>query len=312
MSIGQQNLLVPPVSGSAACQERVVARLFGKARRQTPLDGLTGVGIGDFDVFRLAVSEPVITPTPDPAQGGHLMLAHATHGGLEVVQTGRDALTVEGTDSILAVIASEVSFHVRAGSSLIAVVLPYTAIADFTSVVPVVARRLLSDHVLNSPMWSFLDALIDTPPPWQQLSGYFIESLVAEMITSVVVSGASADAPASSAGLTASRQLVRRARGHIYAYARDARLTIQDVAASVGVPLRSLQRAFAEDGLTLADEIRKARAMAAVALLRSAESSLMMLDDVAKLTGYPDAVAMRRTFRSLGLEQPSRYRAQSH
>ena len=300
--------LSPTVTAHDAPTGRVGRRLSRELNARLSITSFTALGIGDLDVFSFRTEGGVLrlnSTTADPL----LLLVRAPQAPLVVTREGRPPLQVLPDDVAQILVIPGIALHLPADQELTGVMLPAESISEFRRLGAPAIRRAISNQVLITPIWSFLDSVLVTTPPWSNLSSYFVENLLSAMLASIVIPGATEDMPNDeTTRIAAPRLLVQGARNHLIAYARDPRLTSQSIADNLGVSLRSLQRAFTSTGSTLGREIRQARATAAISLLRSPEGQVLTLDEVARLSGYPDAVALRRAFQALGLAQPSSYR----
>lgn len=300
--VRRQEPLVPRVVPFIPAQPNIrSSRRFPTLDEPTSSDDIAGLSIGDLDLFRMRL--PAVTRMQRSSAGQQCLMLASVSESIVVSARGR-RLTVP-TQHLLT-LTNSADHLVSAGSRravVHAVMLPISLLSEFAVQPP---KRSLEVHpgaTLTAPMWQFVDSLLEQPVPWQSLSAYFAEKLLHEMIGSVLLEAAAVP------GLPfADRSLVERARHHITAYARDPRLSPVMVARSLGVPLRGLQRRFAEVESSLAAEIRSARASAAIAMLRSSEGCVLDIATLAKVSGYPSDVALRRSFAALGLEAPSHYR----
>ncbi|WP_062462691.1 AraC family transcriptional regulator [Demequina soli] len=103
-----------------------------------------------------------------------------------------------------------------------------------------------------------------------------------------------------------SRELVVRARSFIDRYASFRSVAPQTVADHVGVPLRTLQRAFESDGTTVRRAIVDARLAHARALLEREQR--LSVEAVAERTGFGSASVLSRTFAAAHGMPPAEWR----
>ncbi|GIF17975.1 AraC-like DNA-binding protein [Actinoplanes tereljensis] len=87
--------------------------------------------------------------------------------------------------------------------------------------------------------------------------------------------------------------LVFRARRHIQLYLRSGTLTPVTVAEHLGVPLRTLQKAFEAEDTTVADTIRETRLTRARDLL---ENRQLPIETIAERAGFRSASTFSRAF----------------
>jgi AraC-like DNA-binding protein len=93
-----------------------------------------------------------------------------------------------------------------------------------------------------------------------------------------------------------------RARALIAAMHTSPATTPASVADALGVPLRTVQRAFAAEGRSVARELRSARARTAHALLAGGPTSTLALVRIAEDSGFGSAASLRRALRELARE----------
>ncbi|GIM91787.1 helix-turn-helix domain-containing protein [Paractinoplanes toevensis] len=90
--------------------------------------------------------------------------------------------------------------------------------------------------------------------------------------------------------------LVFRARRHIQLYLRSGTLTPATVAEHLGVPLRTLQKAFEDEDTTVADTIREARLGRARDLLENDPGRRLPIETIAERAGFRSASTFSRAF----------------
>ncbi|MGK9148176.1 AraC family transcriptional regulator [Plantibacter flavus] len=103
--------------------------------------------------------------------------------------------------------------------------------------------------------------------------------------------------------------LRRRALTHIQERHRDTALSPQTVALALGVSLRSLQRAFQGSDSTISGTIADRRSETASMLLSATGASAMMIDELARRSGFSSAFELRAAFRARHGMLPGEYRA---
>jgi|GEM_PF-2234307 len=262
-----------------------------------------GLSVGDLDLYRCDFAG---TPMPIPGAPGGPSCVTLLRASQNLQVTAKDGPTMMVPAGHLTLMrnCTDHLFRFRGPTRIIGIVAPADLLTAFSVPVPATSLTTYANATLTTPMWQFVESVIEQPVPWPSLSAYFAEKLLHEMIGSVLL-----DAAGTSTLPTPNPSLVERARHHITAYACDPRLSPLMVARSLDVPLRRLQRRFSEVGTSVAQEIRIARARATVAVLQAPEGSLMDLEAVAEHCGYPNAVSLRRAFAALGMASPSHYRA---
>jgi transcriptional regulator GlxA family with amidase domain len=88
----------------------------------------------------------------------------------------------------------------------------------------------------------------------------------------------------------------------------DSSVHTGDVAEALNVSLRQLQRAFAGEPASIADELRARRAETAIRLLSAPGRSDRRIEDLARLAGFPSAYALRSELARRKLGTPSAFR----
>jgi AraC-like DNA-binding protein len=96
--------------------------------------------------------------------------------------------------------------------------------------------------------------------------------------------------------------ITERARILITVSHTSRRTSPTTIADALGVPLRSLQRAFALEGSSLARELRWARAQTANALLTAGSSAASGLSGIARDAGFGSTASMRRALHELSAQ----------
>lgn len=134
--------------------------------------------------------------------------------------------------------------------------------------------------------------------------------IVAERVVEDLVTGMFLEASGRAMDSTELRQGLRqRALVHITERHRDPALSPTTVAHSVGVSLRSLQRAFQGSGSTIAEAIADRRSETAAMLLSAPGAATTMIDDLARRSGFSSAFELRAAFRSRHGMLPGEYRS---
>jgi len=100
-----------------------------------------------------------------------------------------------------------------------------------------------------------------------------------------------------------------RARALIVEMHLDPATTPAGLAQALGIPLRTLQRVFADAGSSIAYELRRARAGTAAALLASPSTRGQSATRTARDAGFGSVASMRRALREFGPRDGSDARA---
>lgn len=88
----------------------------------------------------------------------------------------------------------------------------------------------------------------------------------------------------------------------------DPQFTIAELAAELHVSLRHLQRAFAKNGTTPGDALRRLRVEFAESLLRNPDYTVLTIEEIAAHSGFSSALQLRRALRAEGLPSPTMIR----
>ena len=130
---------------------------------------------------------------------------------------------------------------------------------------------------------------------------------VADMLRTLVTSTIMALAVAGSVGWEERRQRLAAMR-HIAARYTDPDLSSASVAEHLGLSRRSLQRLFESEERTVAQRIQEVRTQHAVTRLRDPRLAAASLAEIATLSGFGSAVAMRRAVQDATGMTPSEVR----
>lgn len=95
---------------------------------------------------------------------------------------------------------------------------------------------------------------------------------------------------------------VERARALIAETHIDAATTPESIADVLGIPLRTLQRAFSAEGSCIARELRRARASTAAAILASPSAYRRSAIRSARDAGFGSVASMRRALREFEMD----------
>lgn len=108
----------------------------------------------------------------------------------------------------------------------------------------------------------------------------------------------------SRSGDEAGVSVTDRARTAIAATHTSPATTPATIADTLGVPLRTLQRAFAAEGTTVARELRLARAGTAHDLLTGVSTGVNGAAHIARTAGFGSTASMRRALREFTATTP--------
>lgn len=158
---------------------------------------------------------------------------------------------------------------------------------------------------LVQPVREFLLSAIDNSLDVEVISAHLFEQMIAELVESLAL---------EAKGMPTARGQVRpstydQAVAHITAFRASPDLTPQQVAGSLRVSIRHLQRAFEERGATVAGEIRRQRTEAAVQMLSDTGFDDVKMPEIAARAGFGNDAEMRRAVAAWMGTTPSRLRS---
>ncbi|SDQ95791.1 helix-turn-helix domain-containing protein [Microbacterium sp. cf332] len=162
------------------------------------------------------------------------------------------------------------------------------------------------DSALLGPAAAYFRSLLDGAARPGRVARYALSRLTEEMIGSLFLERASVGA----GPVKVQPSLYRRALALIAARRADPELSVPTLATELAVSARHLQRAFAEQGTSPTEEIRRLRVELAVQLLGDARYDVLSIDEVSRYAGFGSADDLRRAFRLHGEPSPTRVRAQ--
>ena len=153
----------------------------------------------------------------------------------------------------------------------------------------------------NSPVfraaYAYFTGMVGSPDDPDIGSSQVLRELTREMARALSLE-ASSSAPKMDT-LGHARQIIERRY-------RSLSFTVRDVAAELGLSRRSLERACAEQEVSLTDELRARRTRHARHLL--ADQPHLALHEIASLSGFSSAEVMRRAFGRYYGDSPSEIR----
>jgi AraC-like DNA-binding protein len=166
--------------------------------------------------------------------------------------------------------------------------------------------------LLVQPVRAFVQSLLTRSGTAEPLSARLVEDLLGTMLGSLVLEARGAGAgPTGVAGSDGAARppLHARAIAHIAAFRDDPGLSPQQIARSLRISVRQLQRSFEEAGTTVAAEIRRQRLDAAVRMLDDASFDSLTVAEVAARAGFRNDAELRRALAALAGTTPSTLRA---
>lgn len=257
--------------------------------------------IGRSEVFRLrAVTSAVVEPL-DPALGDVFLFsclnstARLHAGGRTMTMDPDCVLVVSGSPcEVTATEAADVVFSVSTGDVIRDAGLD--SVAGGPMIHEIATNRLFADP-LNVALTHAFDRLESGHKGLDPREIDFLNLLWLGVVQSP------ADA---SPARHSSASLQDRARALIARLHTDPSTSPATVAEIMGVPLRTLQRAFAAQGSSVAREIRRARVHAAQALLRADSASESRALHTAREAGFGSVVTMRRALQEFAGDEAQR------
>lgn len=193
---------------------------------------------------------------------------------------------------------------VKAGTVMIAWV-PWGELAEIESGVGA-PMEVIAASALGRGLRAFLDSLLTQPSEPTLYTDYLVEQLITEMVFGVLVE---AGPRTTIAGIEAPG--IARARTLILIRRTEPEFGVAGLAQDLHMSVRNLQRLFALEGTTPADELRRARVDLAQELLANAGNAPLGIGEIAELAGFRDASALRRAFAWVGLATPRELRRAS-
>jgi AraC-like DNA-binding protein len=280
-----------------------------------------GIGMDVAAAVRLLGSE---RQNPLVARRYRSVLAtqHALEGGAELRWSAQPV----GADAIAAVLISTVALRVTdaddasveapvgtvcflhphrsvtltadATGTMMCAWVPWSALAEIESGVRT-PGEVIALSTLGRGLQAFLTSLLTQQSDPTVYTDYLVERLIAEMVFSVLVEAAPRVIVEGrkASGIDRARSLMLVRRGDrdfdVAALARDMHLSV-----------RQLQRMFAAEGSSPADELRRVRVELARELMSDADYAPLGIAEIAEHAGFADAAGMRRAFALSGLPSP--------
>ena len=157
--------------------------------------------------------------------------------------------------------------------------------------------------MLSAGLRSFLATLLIHPAPPTRYTDYLVEQTLVEMTFGTLLE-------AAGRGLDADREPrpIDRARSLVLVRREDPTFNVAEFAAEMHMSTRHLQRLFAEEGSSPAEELRRSRVELAKELLNDPTYSPLSVEEIAVHAGFGTATALRRAFSAFGLPTPGKAR----
>ncbi|MDR6867259.1 AraC-like DNA-binding protein [Microbacterium resistens] len=156
---------------------------------------------------------------------------------------------------------------------------------------------------LSSGLRAFLTAILTQPAAPTQYTDYLVERSLVEMVFGVLIEVA-------AKGVATGREprAIDRARSLMLIRREDPDFNIGELAAEMHMSTRHLQRLFAEEKSSPADELRRTRVELAKELLNDPTYAPLSVEEIALHSGFGTAAGLRRAFAAFGLPSPAHAR----
>ncbi|MBS1907069.1 MAG: helix-turn-helix transcriptional regulator [Actinobacteria bacterium] len=161
----------------------------------------------------------------------------------------------------------------------------------------------LPDSPLARGLAAFLESVVERAADVGSHTDAVIERLIGEMLFGVL-----ADAASHGSVRPRTPRIVDRARDRILARHVDPEFDVTALAREMHLGSRQLQRHFAAEDSTAADELRRMRVRVARDLIEADGAQAMALGEIAQRSGFRDRAALRRAFAASGMPAPRRMR----
>lgn len=158
---------------------------------------------------------------------------------------------------------------------------------------------------LIEPVRAFVQTSVAGGHAVEPLAARLFEDLLGSMVEALVLEARGAY-PVSG---TVRPPLRMQAIAHISAFRESPTLSPQQIARSLRISVRQLQRAFEEAGTTVAAEIRRQRLEAAVGMLTCDDFDSLTVAEIATRAGFRNDAELRRALSSGTGATPSELRS---
>lgn len=248
----------------------------------------TTIGTVRLRVVRLPQGSTMLDPTPRGRRGVRLVLP--LDEGV-VLRAADGSQCVVGNHDLVRMPGGHPATMILARPASVATVdIPADAFGACGSVLPAQHAQTHPSSPLVQPVREFVLGAIEHGIEGASISAAMFEQLLADMVASLPEDPAGA--PPARPDARAS--LYEQALAHIAMFRDSAALDPAQVARSLRVSLRQLQRAFEEQGSSPAREIRRQRTEAALAMLADAAFDDVRIPEIAVRAGFGNDAEMRR------------------
>jgi AraC-like DNA-binding protein len=236
--------------------------------------------------------------SPQPLDGTETATILVASGPMVIQSAGQHEEEVPAGNLVFLHPYRAVSMTAAGSGQVTGVWVPWNALEEIESNMRAPEGRLPMS-TLGRGFQSFVNALLTQPQGPTPHAEYFIEQLVAEMVFGVLLEAAF---PLGLKGRAASD--IDVARSLLIARRADPDFDVTVLASEMHVSIRQLQRLFATEGSTPADELRRSRVDLARELLTGTEYSHLRINEIAAYSGFRSASNLRRAFAQAGLPSP--------
>lgn len=236
--------------------------------------------------------------TPASTDTGVTAVVFASEGGLAVGQAAparRSGVMLHSTHDT----------DVRSTPDALATVVWVDTEAVTDSSAPASPRPvMLPATSLSAGLHAFAESLVRPADVQTRVSDHIVERLLVEMVYGVLLERRETDTARHHAGrpMHRARMLMRLNRA-------DPEYGLHELAQDLHVSTRHLQRLFANEGSSPANELRRLRAELALSLLRDPQYETLTTAQVAAHAGFTNAAALRRGLQAIGAPTPQAARA---
>lgn len=190
------------------------------------------------------------------------------------------------------------------GSRAIFIECPVDLLREYNVKRAAVPLTFGSAGTLAEPIREFASAILRSVPG-NALNTHFVEQLLSEMIIGATLGAVGVQ----QLQKTTQRDPYAEAMSLVSARYMDPDFTAGKLAILIGTSPRRLQQVFAANGLRVKDAIRDRRLTEARRMLSDIDHRQTSIDQISKLSGFGEALRMRRAFQAARLPSPAAFRA---
>lgn len=192
---------------------------------------------------------------------------------------------------------SSVGTHLNfpVNSTFLVVSVPQSAIDDAgLNLTAPFGKIMVPDSVLL-PSMKYVESVAAVELPEDRMSQHVIQGQLRNQTISLLLTSKSLAESPPKLQLT----LYQRAFRLMVAQASDPECSPATLAADLSVSLRNLQRAFSQEGTSVAGMLRKLRVDTAQQLLATPEGQASSLEQIAKRSGFTSRATLQRALRAM-------------